>query len=177
MRTTAPDDRERQPLGREVKRLTDALSRLVRDHMDLAKAELREDARRYALDAAFGATALPFAFAALLLLDVALALGLGGWLGMAWGFVVVGALNFTVAAILGGLALERIRKHTKPLPETAEEMERNKALVQQLRQELKGQHGPLPPPGIRTYPSDGKGADEVQEPEARRKELDRELPA
>jgi len=160
-----------------MKRLADAMSRLVRDHVDLAKAELREDARRYAVDAALGTSALPFFLAALLLFDVALALGLASVFGTAWAFALTGVLNLAVGGALGGVAAARFRKHERPLPETSAELQRNAALVRQLRQELRQQPGPLPPAGVRTYEPDGKGPDALRTPEARRDELETELRA
>jgi len=143
---------ERQSFAQEVRRLTDSIAKLVRDHLELARAELKEDARRYALDAALAATALPFLLAALLLLDVALAIGLAGRLGMGWAFALVGALNLIVGGACAAVAAARMRRHAHPLPMTSEELERDRLLLQQLRQEMTGTRGALPPPGIRPYP-------------------------
>ena len=171
MQSNGSGERDRQPLGREVKRLADAISRLVRDHLELAKAELREEMKSYAVDAALGATALPFLFAALLLLDFALAFALSGPLGLPLACALVGLLNLAIGGAFAGVAAARIRKRDRPLDETSEELQRSRELVQQLRQELRHQPGPLPPPGVRPYAPDGRGPDELQKPERRRDEL------
>ena len=152
---------ERQAFANEVRRLTDAVAKLVRDHLELARAELKEEARRYAADAALAAAALPFLLAALLLFDVALALGLADWLGMGWAFALVALLNLAVGGICAGVAATRLHRRTGPLPATTEELQRDKLLLLQIRQEMSGERGELPPPGVRPYPSsgdEGKGA-------------------
>jgi uncharacterized membrane protein YqjE len=174
MQTNGNGQRERQPLGQEMKRLADAISRLVRDHLELAKAEMREEAKRYAVDAGLGATALPFLFAALLLFDFALAFALSGPLGQPIAFALVGLLNVVVGGTFAGVAAARIRKHARPMAETSAEIQRNKELMQQIRQEMRQQHGPLPPPGVRAYAPDGKGPDELQQPEMRRDQVEEE---
>lgn len=121
----------------EMRRLADNLSRLVRDHLELAKWEVRHEAKELAADGAMGAMALPFLFAALLFLDGALAVGLGGWLGIGWGLLIVGVLNLGIGTALGGLALARLRAHPPKLEATTEEMGRNKELLERVRNQAR----------------------------------------
>lgn len=124
---------QRESLSAEMRRLADNLSRLVRDHLDLAKWELREEAKGMATDAAMGAMALPFLLAALLFLDGALAVGIGSWLGIGWGLLVVGVLNLGIGATLGGLAAARIKARQPALDGTKQELQRNKEMLQIVR--------------------------------------------
>lgn len=145
------------PLSRELRRLADALGRLIREHVELARAEVGEDLRRRAVDAALATVALPFLLAALLLIDAALALALGRRLGEVQGFAIVGVANLAVGAILGALALARFRR-ARPLAATAEELRRDRLLAARLRQELREEAGSAPSRGIRAYPTDDAGA-------------------
>lgn len=183
MRTTGNGERERQSLGGEMRRLADSISLLVRNHMDLAKAELREEIRAMASDAAMGLAALPFLLAALLLLDAALAIGIGRWLGVGWGFAVVGALNAALGGLLGGLAAARLRKHKPRLDATSEELKRNREMVRQVRAEMRAPEAVEPPattvaPPLRQPPAvvyrPGEGAPGPHGPHAPAGELSRD---
>lgn len=143
MRPDGNGGTERQPIGREVKRLADALSRLVREHMDLAKAEIREDVRRIVRDAAVGMMAVPFLLAALLLFDVALAVGLSKWLGTGWAFAAVGALNLLLGGALGGWAASRLKRDKVELEGTSSELALNRQMVQQVREAIREERRPL----------------------------------
>lgn len=120
-------------LAAEMRRLTDALSRLVRDHLELARTELREEARAWTRDAALGAAGIPFLLAALLLLNVALAVALSTAIGTAWGFAAVGLANLAVGIGLAAAAAGRLRARGTPLPRTAEELERNRRFAVALQ--------------------------------------------
>lgn len=143
-------------IGREMRRLADAVTKLVRSHVELAKAELREEVRGRMADALLGSLALPFLLAALLLLDVALALVLASWLGQAAGFALAGLLNLAVGGGLAAMAAARARRRDAPLSDTAEEIERNRLLAAQVRQAMREESGPLPPPSIRPYGVDSE---------------------
>lgn len=148
---SAQDHRVDTGIAREMRRLADAVTQLVRSHVDLAKAELREEVRSRLGDALLLVLALPLLLAALLLLDVALALALASWLGDAAGFALVGLLNLAAGAICGGVAAARMRKRDRPLSATTEELERDRLLAAQVRQAMRDEDGPLPPPSIRPY--------------------------
>jgi len=139
----------------DLRRLTDGLSRLVREHVELAKAELREEAKAAALDAAMAAVALPFLLAALLLFDAALALALGTLIGAVWACLLVGLLNLGIGGLLGLTAAMRLHARS-PLADTKLELRRDRMLLEQLGQTMQGQRGPLPPPGIRPYPPEAR---------------------
>lgn len=119
---------------RELRRLADATGRLVREHVDLARAELEQDARRIAGDAAMGVVALPFLLTAQLLLSAALALWIAEALGGPWAFAIVGGANLAAGAGLALLAAHRLRKDGKvELPATTEELERDRKMLRELR--------------------------------------------
>jgi uncharacterized membrane protein YqjE len=117
-------------VGRELRRLADATGRLVREHVDLARVELKEDARRLASDAALGVVAIPFLLTAHLLLSAALALWIAQALGAPWAFALVGGGNLAAGAGLGIVAARRLRRDGGvELPATAEELRKDRAMM------------------------------------------------
>ena len=110
-------------MAEELRRLADALSRLVREHFDLARAELKGDASRWGKDLAVGFAAVPFAVLGLLLLDLALASLLSRALGLPGALALVGLANLGFAAALGLLAARRMREaRAGTMKDTAEEL-------------------------------------------------------
>lgn len=109
-------------MAEELRRLADALSRLVKQHFDLARAELKQDASRWGRDAAVGLAALPFAILGLLLLDLAVASLLARAIGTPGALAVIGAANLGISGALGLLAVRRIRARSVALRGTAEEL-------------------------------------------------------
>lgn len=107
---------ERGGLAQSFSRLTEALSRLVSEHLALARVELRADARAVGSQVAKIAVFLPAIVVGYGLLCVALALGLAQWLGAAWAFALVGALNFVGGGLGAYFAAQRMSHH--PVLET-----------------------------------------------------------
>ena len=104
-----------------VKQLSEQTSRLARQEVELAKAELAVKGKRAGLGAGMFGGAGVFGFYALGALVAAAILGLGtavaGWLAALIVTVVLGA-------IAGGLALQgknQVQKATPPVPEQATE--------------------------------------------------------
>ena len=62
--------------GESLRKAADALVRLVKEHLELARVELRKDLRRAGVDAAFALAGVPLALVgwALLMVGAALAL-------------------------------------------------------------------------------------------------------
>jgi uncharacterized membrane protein YqjE len=110
-------------MAEELRRLADALSRLVKEHFDLARAELRADATRWGQDLAVGFAAVPFAVLGLLLLDLALAALLSRAVGVPGALALIGVANLGIAAALGLLAARRMREaRAGTMKDTAEEL-------------------------------------------------------
>jgi uncharacterized membrane protein YqjE len=121
-------------MTRELKKLADATARLVKQHVDLAKVELQEEAKRMAADAAVAAIAVPFLLTAQLLLSAALALWIAEALGGPWAFAIVGGANLVAGAALAIVGLRKLQKDARdPLPATAAEVGRNRELLRGLR--------------------------------------------
>ncbi len=132
----APPGADR-PLGDIVSEVSEKASLLVREEIELAKAEMQIKGARFARGAAAGAAAGLFALFALVYLLHALAWFLGEVLfGEAiWvGYVVVGVLLVLVAAVAGLLARRFIRRAVPPTPQMAiEEARRTRGVLEEVR--------------------------------------------
>ena len=105
-----------QPLGELTKRLSEAVSRLVRTEAELAKAELAEKARGVAVGAglAGGAAVLVLVGLGALAASAILALSttMAAWLAA----LIVGVALLVVAAVLGLVGVKRLRRAAPPVP-------------------------------------------------------------
>lgn len=96
-------------IAAQVSRIADGFSRLVSQHVALARMELAEDARAIGISVGTIAALAPFVLVGYTLLCGALALAIAPWVGLAGGLALVGGVN-----VLGGaggilLAVNRLR--------------------------------------------------------------------
>ncbi|MBX5481158.1 MAG: phage holin family protein [Myxococcaceae bacterium] len=103
---------DRGGLGAAVARITDGLSRLISEHLALARVELRDDVRALAGSVAGIAVFVPLILVGYGFLCGALALALSPWLGRVGALVLVGGLN----VIVGGLGAWRAAAKLKAQP-------------------------------------------------------------
>lgn len=107
------DDRS---LGELFGELSAGFSQLVRDEVQLAKVELREEAAKARrAGGMFGGAALA-GYMALLLVSFAAAWGLAEVIPVGFAFLIVGVLYGIVAAVLFLRGRDEI-KHASPMPE------------------------------------------------------------
>ncbi|WP_171166575.1 phage holin family protein [Streptomyces sp. I05A-00742] len=112
---SAADDGADRSLGQLVATATAELSALVHDEIALAKAELREDAKRVGVGGGAIAAAGTLALFSLPVLSFAAAYGIHNLgLGLAWSFLITGGAFLVVAALLGLLAVKKLKKISKP---------------------------------------------------------------
>jgi uncharacterized membrane protein YqjE len=111
---------EERSLGELVTRVSENASLLVREEIELAKAEVEQKIRRIAAGAIAGTVAGVFLLFALIYLLQSAAWGLASIVDSIWlGFLIVGGV-LVLLAIAGGLfALRSIRKGTPPTPDQA----------------------------------------------------------
>ncbi|GAA0386016.1 phage holin family protein [Streptomyces luteireticuli] len=111
---SAADDGDRS-LGQLVATATTELSALVHDEIALAKAELREDAKRVGIGGGAIAAAGVLALFSLPVLSFAAAYGIHSTgLGLAWSFLITGGAFLVLAGLLGLLAVRKFKKISKP---------------------------------------------------------------
>ncbi|WP_030022554.1 phage holin family protein [Streptomyces monomycini] len=112
--STADDGADRS-LGQLVATATAEMSALVHDEIALAKAELRQDAKRAGIGSAAFLVAGALALFALPVLSFAAAYGIHNLgLGLAWSFLIVGGAFLIVALLLVLMAISKLKKIKKP---------------------------------------------------------------
>jgi uncharacterized membrane protein YqjE len=113
-------------LGDIIGELTSEFSQLVTSHIDLAKAEIKQDVRDAGRAGAMFTGAGVAALVAVLMLSMAAAWGLAEVIEPGWAFLVVGVLWAIAAAVLGATGKKRMQ-HMQPGPTaTVEELEEDK---------------------------------------------------
>lgn len=114
-----PDERSLADLVVEV---SENASTLVREEIELAKAEVSEKVGKILRGSAVGAAAGVFAFLALILIMHGIAWVLAEELfdGKAWpGFFIEAAVFLLIAALAGFVASRALKSGTPPVPEQA----------------------------------------------------------
>ena len=114
--------KEERKLGELVFDVTEGVSGLVREEIQLAKAEVSEKAGKIAKGAVVGISAGVFAFLALILVMEGIA-----WLlneevfdGKTWpGFFIEAAVFLLIAALAALIAYKAVKAGSPPLPEQA----------------------------------------------------------
>lgn len=115
-------------LAAMVGRVADGFSRLVSQHLTLARLELAEDVKAAGADVARIAVFVPFVLVGYLFVCGALAGVLATWTGWAGALGLVGGVNL----VAGGVGVARAARRLsafKPLGGTAAELERSAALA------------------------------------------------
>lgn len=118
----ATEPRDERKLGELVFDVTEGISGLVREEIQLAKAEVSEKAGKIARGAVVGIAAGTFAFFALILVMQGIA-----WLlneevfdGKTWpGFFIEAAAFLLIAALAALIAFKAVKAGSPPVPEQA----------------------------------------------------------
>ena len=122
--TAYPDDRDTRTarpggdpsIGQLVAEIGDDLSTLVRQQVELAKAELKQEASQAGKGAGMLGGASLAGYLVLLFLSVAAMVGLGDLIGLGWSALVVAAAWAVVALVLFTTGRSRLRR-VNPKPE------------------------------------------------------------
>jgi len=117
-----PPPPDQRPIGDLVVEVTESASTLVREEIELAKAEISEKVGKIARGSAVAAAAGVFAFLALILIMHGFAWVLNEELfdGKTWpGFFIEGALFLLIAALAGFIASRALKAGAPPVPEQA----------------------------------------------------------
>lgn len=128
MSTSRPQERSLQEL---VRTLTADFQTIARDEVELAKAEMRDNARHGGMGAGLLAGAVLLVTLASVLLSVAAAFGLVA-LGLdpALAFLIVGVVYILIAVILGLVARSQFRR-IKPPERTIASVKQTAAALRQ----------------------------------------------
>jgi uncharacterized membrane protein YqjE len=132
---TGPDPQSTSPTaGDALRRAADALVRLVKEHLELARVELRKDLRRAGRDAVFALAGVPLVLVGWALLMVALALAIAPWVGAAGGFAIVAVLNLAAGGGVMWIFAKKLTGDDRPdMDETTRELQEDRRWLQRLR--------------------------------------------
>jgi uncharacterized membrane protein YqjE len=117
-----PPPPDQRPLGDLVVEVTENASTLVREEIELAKAEVSEKVAKILRGSVVGIAAGVFAFLALILIMHGVAWVIAEELfdGKAWpGYFIEAAIFLLVAALAGFIASKALKQGAPPVPEQA----------------------------------------------------------
>ena len=122
--TPSPD----QPLSELISNLTEDTSKLFRQEVALARAEIKQEATVAMMGVAMMAAAGAFAAVAMILISFAAAEGLQRWLDidLAWCYFIVAVLWLAIAGVLFSLGRKKVSE-VNPKPERTVESLRDVA--------------------------------------------------
>ncbi|HET9754243.1 MAG TPA: phage holin family protein [Myxococcales bacterium] len=137
-------------------RLIDGLQTLVREHMALARVELKEDLRGMGRDVLAGAAGVPALAAGYLLLMIALGYLLAVWLPSWAAFGIVALANLGIGGLLSAGGVRKVRSRRVDLQRSAEELQQDRRWIATLgdgpRADTEGQLPARPMEGARQPP-------------------------
>jgi protein-S-isoprenylcysteine O-methyltransferase Ste14 len=131
-----PPGSAEKKLGEIVNDVTSKANLLVKEEIELAKAEIAIKAKRLGLGAALIAVAGVFGIFFLIFFLHMLALGFADWFSLkAWvGYAMVCILLLVFAAVLALVARRMFKKGSPPVPEMAiEEAKKTRAAIEEAR--------------------------------------------
>ena len=116
-------EQQTSEMARAIQDVTEKAQLLVREEIELAKAEMTEKVTKLIKGAVFGIVAGVFAVFALIYLLNALSWGINDLLDVStalWaGFLITGGLILVLGAIAGVFALRFVKKGSPPTPQLA----------------------------------------------------------
>jgi hypothetical protein len=117
-----------------LQRLLDGLQTFIREHLALARVEMKQDLRAMGKNLAIGAAGVPALGAGYLLFMAAIALLLGRWIPSWAAFGIVALVNLAVGAAFTYSGTRRVMREGMELPRTAEEIRRDRDWLPSLKQ-------------------------------------------
>ena len=117
-----PIEQPERSLGDLVGELTSELSALITSHVQLAKVELKDEARTIGRASVMLVVAGVAALLALAMLSAALGWGLAETMSPGWAFLIVGLIWAATAGALALAGKQRVQQLDRPLPETMTEI-------------------------------------------------------
>src|SRR3954468_23417359 len=121
------------PQGRDaLNRLIDGFQTLVREHLALAKVELKEDLKRMGRGLLLSAAGVPALVAGYLLMNVAIALLLATVIASWAAFAIVAIVNLAAGSALTAHFIKKAREMPVSLGSTGAELRRDREMLSTL---------------------------------------------
>jgi membrane protein len=128
-------NRVHEPVADNLRDVTEGLSRLVQEHVELAKSELRANLTKVAFDASLTGVGAGLLLLGWVLLMVAAGFALGTILGDGLAFLIVAGSHLVVGAALVGIFGMRLKNKDKLAPEeTQQEFARDRQFLHKVRE-------------------------------------------
>lgn len=129
-----------------LQQLLDGLQLFIREHLALARVEIKEDLRGLGRDLAVGAAGVPALAAGYLLAMIAIGYLLAIWLPHWAAFAIVALLNLAAGGILTWSGARRAMRSRVELTRTASEIRRDREWLASLTQGPRAADTPIPTP-------------------------------
>lgn len=124
-------------IGDSLKRIADGVQRLVREHLALARMELRQDLRVAGRDAALAIAGVPLVLVGWALLMGGVAVALSGALGLAGALCLVGGVNVLAGGLVALVFAKRLIGADRPdLDITTCELEEDRRWLEKLSSQV-----------------------------------------
>ncbi len=117
--STPPTDQDDRSIGELLGAVSQDLTTLLRQEVELAKAEVKQSATRAGAGAGMLGGAGVAAHFVLLFVSLSAWWGISQWTGQAWGALIIAVVWAVVAGVLAGLGRTRL-KQVQGLPRTTE---------------------------------------------------------
>jgi uncharacterized membrane protein YqjE len=117
-----------------LQRLIDGIQTLIREHLALARAELKDDARAMGKDLLVGAAGVPALAAGYLLLMMAIGYLLALWIPTWLAFGIVACANLGVGGAVSFVGIRKVMRERVGMRRTGEELQRDKAWLASLKE-------------------------------------------
>lgn len=128
-----------------LQRLLDGLQMFIREHLALARSEMKADLRAMGRDLAVGAAGLPALAAGYLLLMMAVGFLLALWMPTWAAFGIVALVNLAAGGLVTVAGMHRVMHDRVELPGTVQEIQRDREWLAALKQNGRPQDGAIAP--------------------------------
>jgi uncharacterized membrane protein YqjE len=122
-----------EPVAENLRDMSEAIGRLVKEHVELATVELRSSAKKAAFDVSLTSAGAGMLLLGWVLCMFAAGYGLGRIIGDGFAFLIIGGAHGLLGAALAGVFGNRLRTQDKLEPvQTEEEIGRDRRFVHRL---------------------------------------------
>lgn len=128
------------PLSEEIREVSDQVGVLVRDHVELAKLEMKQSAKAMGRDAGLTGAGAGMLLLGYVLLMFAAGYALATLVGLGWAFLIVAAVHLVVGGALVAVFSRKLREPKAALNRTTDELKKDRRFLGELGEEMR--HGP-----------------------------------
>lgn len=121
------------PVAENLRGVSEGISRLVKEHVELAKVEVQSSVKKAAFDVALTAAGAALLALGWVLLMFAIGYGIGDNIGQGRAFLIIAAAHVVIGFALVGIFASRLKSKDKPnLQNTTVELERDRHFLHRV---------------------------------------------